>query len=331
MTEPTTSNVGFIVPNTGDLSGAWGTAALNPNFGAIDGYVGGQLTLSVSGATTITLTTASATLTPTAGPYQSANSIITITGSQTGTSFIQLTQPGVYRFFNQATNTTVFPVVVQPAIGTGNQIGLPPGEFWQVGFNGTSCFYIGMPHVGAYMDLAVATTPAWMNACSVTPWLPCFGYTAFISSIFPALNSYLGSTFGGNGITTFGVPDFQSRVNLPLDIAGTGRVTSGGSGINGSQWGASGGNQFLQQHNHANTLNFNDPGHEHETITASGTGGGQFMAFPGTSNGVSEQLDFATSNSTTGISVSINNAPNGSGSSQNMPPALVGGIRFIKT
>jgi microcystin-dependent protein len=325
MTEPTTSNIGLIVPNTGDLSGAWGTAALNPNFSAIDGYIGGQLTLSVSGATTITLTTASAALTPSTGPYQSANSIITITGSPTGTSFIGLTQPGVYRFLNQAISST-FPVVVSPS-GGGAQVALPPGEFWHIGFNGSSCFYIGMPHTGAYMDLAVATTPAWMNACSAPPWLPCLG-AVFNATTSPALLSYLGSTFGGNGITTFAVPDFQSRMNLPIDFSNTGRVTLVGSSINGAGFGSSGGNQFLQSHAHGNSLN--DPGHAHPLNNAFGlidNSGPALVGAAGENGLVNDVLSVAAATT----NVTINNAAAGAGGSQNMPPAIVGGIRFIKT
>ena len=39
MTEPMTVNVGLIVPNTGDLVDAWGSAATNPDFSAIDGLI----------------------------------------------------------------------------------------------------------------------------------------------------------------------------------------------------------------------------------------------------------------------------------------------------
>jgi hypothetical protein len=56
MSEPITVNKTLIVPNTGDLSGSWGTAALNPNFQLIDAMFGGVTSISLSGATTILLT-----------------------------------------------------------------------------------------------------------------------------------------------------------------------------------------------------------------------------------------------------------------------------------
>ena len=39
MAEPQTVNGGLIVPNTGDLVGTWGSAALNPDFVAVDGFL----------------------------------------------------------------------------------------------------------------------------------------------------------------------------------------------------------------------------------------------------------------------------------------------------
>ena len=41
MAEPTTINKALIVPNTGDLPGTWGSAAINPDLSAIDGMLGG--------------------------------------------------------------------------------------------------------------------------------------------------------------------------------------------------------------------------------------------------------------------------------------------------
>jgi microcystin-dependent protein len=42
-------------------------------------------------------------------------------------------------------------------------------------------------------------------------WLPCNGQTLSISQ-FTALFSLLGTTYGGNGSTTFNLPNLQSRV-----------------------------------------------------------------------------------------------------------------------
>jgi microcystin-dependent protein len=135
----------------------------------------------------------------------------------------------------------------------------------------------------------------------------------------------LGSTFGGNGVTTFGVPDLRARYRIPLDNQGSqgaaGRVTSAVSGINGTTIGAAGGSQALQAHTHGIT----DPGHSHTMA--------QFLAFTPTQN---PQLTYAsgggggagfTANATTNISV----ATTGSGASGAIPPGLVFGMSFIKT
>jgi microcystin-dependent protein len=340
MSEPTTANIGLIVPNTGDLVGAWGTAAINVNWQAVDGYIGGVLTLSLSVATTITLTTASASLTPGAGPYQSANSIVELSGTLTGNQILQIAQPGIYRVLNGCTVGTSY-VQVKPSVGTGLAVGIPDGELWHVHFDGTNCRLLGLPHVGAFLDLCAATSPAWLNAFSVAPYLLCNGAT-YSTATFPALSARLGSTFGGNGVTTFGVPDFQNRYFIPMDFGGNNRLTNAGSGIDGAVFGAAGGSQALQQHNHTATSSVTDPGHQHIPFNSDANGpalgAGQYVNWlrNGTNDyelGGSNTLPtLGLSGSTTsGISVSTQNATAGSGSSGNIPPGLVGGLRFLKT
>jgi microcystin-dependent protein len=166
-----------------------------------------------------------------------------------------------------------------------------------------------------------------MQACKVRPYLQKDG-TVYNSSDYPALAQILGSTFGGNGITTFAVPDELSRVRLPWDFTGAAnRVTAAGSGINGLQMGAVGGNQLLQSHQH--TASAVDSGHTHPQqantmLNAAGilyAGGG-----PNTGNattGGTTQSGFAN------ISVTVGTT--GGGGSQNMPPTIVSFLAFIKT
>lgn len=69
------------------------------------------------------------------------------------------------------------------------------------------------------------------------------GGTQLISK-YPKLWKLWGTTHGGDGITTFGVPDKRGRVSIGKDNQGgtaANRVTSGGSGINGAALGATGG------------------------------------------------------------------------------------------
>jgi microcystin-dependent protein len=185
---------------------------------------------------------------------------------------------------------------------------------------------------GTALDLHGATTYSpWMNACTIKPYLIKDG-TVYTASIYPALAQLLGSTFGGNGITTFAVPDERARARIGLDVninqAFSNRLTAGGSGINGTTMGAVGGSEFLQSHSHTNTLT--DLGHIHgpdANVTSLNTGGGSGANRFGPSPGGIPQ--FSTVSSTTGISVTVN--ATGAGGSQNMIPAIVSFLPLIAT
>lgn len=58
----------------------------------------------------------------------------------------------------------------------------------------------------------------WPTAVAPAGWLSCDGSTPLIAT-YPALATLLGTTFGGDGATTFGLPDLRGRV--PVGI-GTG-------------------------------------------------------------------------------------------------------------
>lgn len=330
MTEPITTNRSLIVPNTGDLSGAWGTSALNPNFQSIDTLFGGVTTISLSVTTTILLSVPATTgVWPGGNPSQSMQSLIKFTGAQTGSATIQFTLPGFYIVHNQCTGTTF--VKLSPSAGVGNSIAAPPGKKCHVFYDGTDMDYVDMPDPGTAYDLHINTTtlPPWMTACSVAPYLIKDG-TVYTASIYPALAQLLGSTFGGNGVTTFGVPDERNRFRLPVESSGSlGRVTAAVSGVNGTTFGSAGGNQGMQQHTHSNTLT--DPGHIHylsNAITDSlNQGGGSPVAFARLN--IAGGSTVLTLNSTTNIT--LTNANVGSGSSQNMPPCIVSFLPLLKT
>jgi microcystin-dependent protein len=115
--------------------------------------------------------------------------------------------------------------------------------------------------------------------------LPFFGTVAPNSSFaFPrgqpisrttysALFALLGTTYGaGDGATTFALPDLSGRLLACREgmegAPAPGRITTAGSGIDGTALGATGGVETvtlatsqLPSHTHANTLN--DPGHVH--------------------------------------------------------------------
>lgn len=325
MTEPTTNNIGLIIPNTGDLPGAWGTTAVNTNMAAVDGILAGFQNISLSSATTITLTTPGAgSFTPGAGPNQSQNACLYFSGTQTGNAVISLTMPGIYRIWNQCLYSAYY-IRLAPVSGPGSTIGAPNGKICTIFFDGTNVNYVDMPDPGTAYDLhGVATRPAWMFGCSTAPYLIKDG-SIYSTSVHPVLGSLLGSTFGGNGITTFGVPDELSRVRLPLDTVGTNRITLPVSGISGVTMGSGGGDQNMQSHSHSVSLGFNDPGHTHNKSTSAG-GGSSVTWYGGAASGAAP-----TDGNVTGITFNPSIGTTGNGGSGNVQPAIVSFLPLIKT
>jgi microcystin-dependent protein len=327
VTEPTDPLKALIQPLTGDLVGAWGTSALNVNFTAIGGMLGGSQIISLAAATTFTLSAPAGAITPGAGPNQAQNAILAFTGTLSGNAVITLPLPGIYVVRNACTVGTNY--IKFRAVGAGTSIGIPDGRNVKVWCDGSNVDFCDTPEVGSFLDIGMSTTPAWFSGCSTLPWLVCDG-TVDLVSVYPALAARLGSTFGGNGITTYGRPDYRGRVGIPLDNQGiqgaAGRVTSGGSGINGTTHGAAGGAQNhtltipeMPAHSHGVT----DPGHFHTSNLS-----GQNNYAVGGFRGVTDSGNFLTSTALTGIS--INNAGNGNAHTV-MNPALVFGMRLIKT
>lgn len=311
-------NILLTLPPRGGSAGVWDTP-VNGNFNSLDGYFGGVQSISVSGSTT--LTCPSGTATPGGGPTQAENMALVFSGTLSAAATITLPLPGKYVLRNNCLGSAL----IMRAMGTGNVVGLPPGEAIEVYNDGTNADFVGLGRVGSYMDLAVSTTPAWMTACTVLPYLVADGQT-YSSASYTALGIVLGSTFGGNGITTFGVPDVRSRYRIPLDFSVSGstagriNATTGGAGFDGTVLGTSGGSQFLQTHSHAlgsqtATVSFQ--------FTTPGFGSGGSGAVTNLGTTFQQTSVFPIS---TGII-----AASGSGSSGNIPPGIVAGICFIKT
>jgi microcystin-dependent protein len=77
---------------------------------------------------------------------------------------------------------------------------------------GTVALTSSIPPVGSVVAYALATPPAG--------WLLCNGTVHNISS-YPTLGAGLGSTYGGNGTTTFAVPNLKGRMPVGLDSTQT--------------------------------------------------------------------------------------------------------------
>jgi microcystin-dependent protein len=201
----------------------------------------------------------------------------------------------------------------------------PPGQKQQIysdlGSNAVS--FVNMPPAGTALDLHCNSTnpPVWISSSLPKPYLVKDG-TVYNVSDYPALGGLLGSTYGGNGATTFGVPDERSRFRLAVDTGTTGRVTAALSGVNGTTFGSAGGDQSLQSHNHIAT----DSGHNHASDfnTANlltGTSG------PARNFITEDNVGFLTRTGTASITV----GSSGGGGGQNMPPCIVSFLPLIKT
>lgn len=234
MAEPSTVNGGLIIPNTGDLPGTWASAALNPDFVALDGQLYGVQTISASNSAIVLTSPANFTPTPSGGPTQAQNAVLRFTGVLTANVQVTLPLPGFYIVENLTTGSFVLSF---RALGSGDVIGIDQGEVQHIYNDGTNVKFVNLGRIGASEIWAgLSGMPAWVTACTVPPYLLCDG-SVYSFSTYPYLGARLKGAFGGNGISTFGVPDLQGRVPLPYDGTGS-RITPAGSGLNGQTIGA---------------------------------------------------------------------------------------------
>lgn len=233
MSDPTTSNILLAVPTRGSDPGTW-DLPVNSNSAAIDGYFGGVQSISISNVP-LTLTAPAGTVTASGGPTQSQNAVIKFTGALTAHVLVTLPLPGFYIIDNQTTGNFVLTL---GALGSGQVIGIDQGKVQHIYNDATNVKFVNLPHeIGeTFIWGGLNAMPAWVTACTVPPYLICNG-NVYNFSTYPYLGARLLGAFGGNGVTTFGVPDHSGRVALPYDATGA-RITVGGCGINGQTLGA---------------------------------------------------------------------------------------------
>jgi microcystin-dependent protein len=306
---PTTVNRKLSIPATGSEVGIWGSNDLNPNSAILDSILGSVVTLNLTGSGPLALT-----------DVQQQVAVIRLTGILTGNVAVTVTEPAFWIIDNQTSGN--FAVTIGGA--TGNVIATPQGSRYEVCYDGTNAFFVNLGEPGTFKKFCVSATPVWMTSCTVPPYLPCIGGTAAIAT-FPALAAMLGTAFGGNGITTFGLPDLRGRTDFDLDSTGT-RLTPATMTPNGDTIGATGGaeNVIIARANLPNyILPLNDPGHVHPFGVGTAYIGGVYVA-----ESQNTLTGFNTGAATTGITVALG----GSGASlPTLPPALITGITFVKT
>lgn len=89
------------------------------------------------------------------------------------------------------------------------------------------------------VSTGAGTAPVWATPGNLIPgmicpyggssapsgWLICDGTTKVIAT-YPALAAILGTTFGGDGVTTFGLPDLRGRTPVGLGTGDGGGATN---------------------------------------------------------------------------------------------------------
>jgi microcystin-dependent protein len=240
MADPLTLNTGLAIPTRGSDVGVWDTP-VNSDFVALDGFFGGVQTLGLSSSPVTLSVPAGFTATPSGGPTQAQNAVLRLTGTLTANVTVTLPMPGYYIVENL---TTGLFLVTLRAVTATQVICIDKGMVQHIYNDGANVRFVNFGETGK-MELwgGRSTIPSWVTGCTVPPYLLCDG-SVYNFSVYPYLGILLGNQFGGNGITTFGVPDLRGRVPLAYDGTGT-RITTAGSGINGQIVGASADNQSV--------------------------------------------------------------------------------------
>lgn len=322
MSDPTTPMKVLAVPLNASDSGTW-DQPVNNNSTAIDGMFAGTVTVSLTNANVV-LTAPTGSVTAGAGPTQSQNAILRFTGTLTGSCVITVPLPGFYIADNRCTVGT-FTVRLSNG-GGGEVVAIPPGTPVHIYSDGTNVRFVNMPPVGTYMDMAVTDYPNWVASCTVVPWLKCDG-TVYSVATYPFLGALLGSTFGGNGSTTFGVPDLRGRSRLMIDASG--RITTAGSGVDGTTIASAGGSQ--NQTLTAAQMPLQTTGTESATHTHQQD---DRLGFVTAGGATAVQVWQGTSMQNTGTESATHTHQVGNASPTavtTLPPALIAGQTFIKT
>ena len=287
---------------------------------AVDGFQGGIQTIGL-GSTPVTLTApVGFTPTPSPGPTQSQNAVLRLTGALTGNVQITLPLPGYYIVENLTTGNFV---VTMQGVTPSQVISIDQGMCQHIYNDGANVRFVNLGETGKMEFWAGLTAiPSWVTACTIPPYLLCDGTATYPFATYPYLGKRMGSNFGGNGITTFGVPDMQGRVPLAYDGTGT-RITAAGCGINGQSVGAS-------QDKQTNVLvTTNLPPYTPAGTVASTTDANKFSGSSGSgfSSGGSfpSQGGASVSSTFTGIAQGGTSAP-----VNNVQPAQVAGIWVVR-
>jgi len=239
-------------PGDPAIRNAWGTW-LNTDMTLIESALLDTAVVSIAGLTTYALTTAN-------GAVDQARPMVqSFTGALTANCTVTL--PNVPKF-GMAVNATTGGFNVILTSGGGTTVTIPPEtlpyNYYCDGAGNVSLWQSQPgPRYGDYKFVGVGQEGGG--------WRMCYGQTRPRTDPlwqWITANGIAWAFGNGDGSTTYTMPDRRGRAMFGLDNMGgtaANRITTAGSGINGTTPGTAGGSQSLQSHNHTVT----DPGHNH--------------------------------------------------------------------
>lgn len=74
---------------------------------------------------------------------------------------------------------------------------------------------IALRNIGFHNNVPIGTIMLWYTDGAPGGWLICGGQTESIA-LYPELYAKLGTDYGGNGTTTFGIPDMSGEAPASL-------------------------------------------------------------------------------------------------------------------
>jgi microcystin-dependent protein len=232
-----------------------------------------------------------------------ASNYVRVTGTTTITGFGTVSA-GIWKFVRFAASLTLTNNATSLILPGGTSILTVAGDvgvFISEGSGNWRC----VSFMSAGRDAPAGIISPYAGSAAPSGWLLCYGQ-AVSRTTYAGLFATIGTDFGaGDASTTFNVPDFRGRAPFGKDDMGgsaANRITNAVSGITGTTLGASGGSQLLHQHTHSSTFPM-------DNLSTVGDGVGNVALESG-----------ASAANGSGV-VSVANA--GTGSSQNMPPAVI--------
>jgi microcystin-dependent protein len=176
--------------------------------------------------------------------------------------------------------------------------------------------YPGSMPIGSGVDYWGSTAPS-------SNFVFAFGQ-ALSRTTYATLFARLGTAFGGgDGATTFNVPDCRGRVRAGKDDMGgtsANRLTNQPGGLNGDVLGATGGGEthtLTEAQIPAHTHSVTDPGHAHTGSSVASSGGAQGGSG---ANQAAGTAPIVVNAATTGVSI---NSTGGGSSHNNTQPTII--------